>query len=231
MGGSSVVPNEGGAIAGVYGTLGTPAAENAPGSRVRASSWTDNTGNLWMFGGEGYDADGVPGFLNDLWKFDPSTNQWAWMGGSSTVGAGAGGPGEYGTLGTPSAGNIPSGRVGNGSWTDKDGNLWFLGGYGVDANGTEGYLNDLWEFNPNTNKWAWMGGNSTFPVINGLTRTYWPGSYGMLGVAGTGNNFPGSHDGFEHWTDVDGRLWLFSGGGYDINGNAGDLNDLWVYQP
>ena len=34
-------------------------------------------------------------------------SQWAWAGGSSTVGQ----PGVYGTLGTPAPGNIPGGRV------------------------------------------------------------------------------------------------------------------------
>jgi len=46
---------------GVYGTLGTPAAGNFPGGRNGAASWTDSSGNLWLFGGYG-----VP---NDLWKY------------------------------------------------------------------------------------------------------------------------------------------------------------------
>ena len=48
--------------------------------------------------------------------------------------------------------------LGASSWTDSSGNLWLFGGYGVDANGLESGLNDLWEFNPSTNEWAWMGG-------------------------------------------------------------------------
>ena len=42
----------------MYGTLGTPAAGNIPGSNVGASGWTDGSGHLWLFGGEGYDANG-----------------------------------------------------------------------------------------------------------------------------------------------------------------------------
>jgi hypothetical protein len=34
-------------------------------------------------------------------------------------------------------------------------------GGGYDANGNFGYLNDLWEFNPSLNAWAWIGGSST----------------------------------------------------------------------
>ena len=37
--------------AGVYGTKGVPAAANVPGARDESISWTDSTGNLWLFGG------------------------------------------------------------------------------------------------------------------------------------------------------------------------------------
>jgi hypothetical protein len=46
MGGSST-SNQ----AGVYGTLGMPAAGNFPGDRYSASSWTDSSDNFWLFGG------------------------------------------------------------------------------------------------------------------------------------------------------------------------------------
>ena len=53
-----------------YGTLGTPAPGNQPGDRAGASGWIDSTGNLWMFGGLGYDSSGAHfGDLNDFWKF------------------------------------------------------------------------------------------------------------------------------------------------------------------
>jgi hypothetical protein len=52
---------------GVYGTQGVPAYTNKSGARNSCISWKDESGNLWMFGGYGYDhAD--PGVLNDLWK-------------------------------------------------------------------------------------------------------------------------------------------------------------------
>ena len=56
-----------------------------PGARYNAVSWTDSEGNLWLFGGSGFDANGNGADLNDLWKFNPSTNEWAWMGGGSTA--------------------------------------------------------------------------------------------------------------------------------------------------
>ena len=44
---------------GIYGTLGETAAGNIPGSRTSASTWTDSSGNLWLFGGVGLDRKSV----------------------------------------------------------------------------------------------------------------------------------------------------------------------------
>jgi hypothetical protein len=52
--------------------LGVPEAGNIPGGRSGASSWIDNRGNLWLFGGAGYDANGLPDNLNDLWEYELS---------------------------------------------------------------------------------------------------------------------------------------------------------------
>jgi len=73
------------AVPGVYGILGTPDAANTPGGRDSAATWTDSSGNFWLFGGGGYDANGNYGTLNDLWEFQPSTQIWTWIGGSSTL--------------------------------------------------------------------------------------------------------------------------------------------------
>jgi N-acetylneuraminic acid mutarotase len=217
MGGSSTVPN-GSGQPGVYGTLGVPAAGNIPGSRYSAASWTDSSGDLWLFGGKGYDANDNWGYLNDLWEFNPSTNEWTWMGGSSTVTQ----PGVYGTLGTPAAGNIPGARDGASAWTDSSGHLWLFGGFYSTVDNEDGvYLNDLREFNSSTNEWTWMGGNSVYDQS---------GVYGTLGTPAAGNN-PGSRQGSASWTDSSGNFWLFGGAGFDANGNNGELNDLWEFNP
>jgi len=52
--------------AGVYGTQGTRSPSNVPGARQFPSSWTDNSGILWLFGGNGVDSAGAGAFLNDL---------------------------------------------------------------------------------------------------------------------------------------------------------------------
>lgn len=212
---------------GNYGTLGVPSAGNSPGGRTAASSWIDQSGNLWLFGGNGVDSTGTGGSLNDLWEFSPSTNEWTWIAGSSTV---AGylkpRPGVYGTLGVPAPGNTPGGREGAVSWTDHNGNFWLFGGYGTDSAGVvSSELNDLWQFSPVTNEWTWMGGVSTFAG----TELY-PGVYGTLGVPATGN-LPGSRDAGASWTDSSGNLWLFGGYGIGASSVPGELSDLWEFNP
>ncbi|MGD0548449.1 MAG: kelch repeat-containing protein, partial [Terracidiphilus sp.] len=167
-------------LPGVYGTLGMPAAGNIPGARDSAATWTDSKGNLWLFGGEGVDDNGKFGQLNDLWELNPTTQQWAWMGGSSTLPASCAGsatvacgqPGTYGTLGSPAAANGPGGRSNASYWTDNDGNFWLYGGVGFDAGQILGDLNDLWEFNPTTKEWTWMGGSSTVGINGGQSGVY-----------------------------------------------------------
>jgi hypothetical protein len=130
---------------GVYGTQGKVASTNIPGGRLGPVSWTNPQGNFWLLGGGGFDATPTFGFLNDLWKFDPATNEWTWMSGSSAVpGFNGGQPGIYGTLGTPSTLDVPGGRSGALGWTDPTGDLWPFGGAGFDSKGaTMVNLNDL----------------------------------------------------------------------------------------
>ena len=54
------------------------------GAKLAAVSWYDNNGNLWLFGGYGYNAT-TTGYLNDLWEFDVSSSTWTWVSGSSSV--------------------------------------------------------------------------------------------------------------------------------------------------
>ena len=126
---------------GVYGTLGVPESGNTPGARDSCVGWNDSDGNFWMFGGYGYDSSGKPGYLNDLWEFSVATNEWTWMGGSSTANS----PAVYGTLGIADVGNIPGARDSSIGWSQSGGNLWLFGGYKYDSLGASGLLNDLWE--------------------------------------------------------------------------------------
>jgi N-acetylneuraminic acid mutarotase len=213
MGGSSTVGN-----GGVYGTLGTPAVGNIPGSRSGAETWTDSNGNLWLMGG----------CCEDMWKFNPSTNEWTWAGGSkNNNNAGAV---NYGTQGVAAATNFPGERGSAATWTDKIGNLWLFGGWGDDANGDYGGLNDLWEFTPSTGLWTWWGGSSTLGSTDAYGNHYQPGNYGSLGVASS-TNVPASTVDAASWTDSNGNFWLFGGSVYDANETKGLLNVLWEFNP
>jgi N-acetylneuraminic acid mutarotase len=218
-----------GIVPAVYGTLGTPAAANTPGSRGSAATWTDKSGNLWLFSGETYGE-----YYNDLWMLNPSTAQWTWMGGSNAdvPGRTGGIAGVYGTLGTPSAGNTPGGRLGAVTWVDGNGHFWMFGGFGYDSAAQPGYLNDLWEFNPSTNQWAWMSGSSTIQCTE-VVETTQCGQHGVYGVLGTSatTNIPGTREYAVGWTDSKGNFWLFGGYGYDSNGTLDNLNDLWEFNP
>jgi N-acetylneuraminic acid mutarotase len=215
----------------VYGTLGVPSPDNQPGARGWAPTWTDNHGRLWLFGGYLYSTDSKIYSMNDLWEFDPSTNQWTWQGGSNSPPCSVvqgnmqcAQPGVYGTKGTSAAGNFPGGRYWAASWTDSDGNLWLFGGLGFDQIGQIGTLNDLWEFNPVTKLWTWVGGDATLPG-SGCGN---PGVYGTMGTPAAANN-PGSLSTEYTWHDANGNAWLFGGNGCDVNGADGLPNNLWKF--
>ena len=125
---------------GTYGTLGTAATSNYPGGRYAAVTWIDSSGDLWLFGGYGRDSANSRGWLNDLWRFRPTTAAWAWESGGDNVGQ----KGAYGTKGTGDLSNVPGARYFSVSWIDAQGKLWLFGGYGSDSAGDGGWLNDLW---------------------------------------------------------------------------------------
>ncbi len=160
---------------GIYGAKGIPAAANVPGARIDGTSWTDSSGNLWLFGGHAYDITSALGYLNDLWRYDPATSMWTWMSGANTADQ----VGVYGTNGVPDVANVPGARVASISWTDSAGNLWLFGGTGYDSIIAPGNLNDLWRYDPATNQWTWMSGSDT------TNRT---GIYGTKGVPDVAND-------------------------------------------
>ncbi|HUW19427.1 MAG TPA: kelch repeat-containing protein [Sedimentisphaerales bacterium] len=200
---------------GVYGTKGEPDAGNIPGARYGSISWIDGSGNFWLFGGSGLDGSGDEGRLNDLWRFEPSSGLWTWVSGSD----GAYQFGVYGTKGVPDANNAPGARDLSISWIDGGGNFWLFGGYGLDASGSAGRLNDLWRFEPSSGFWTWVSGPNT---INQF------GVYVSKGVPDA-NNMPGARRIGISWIDVSGDLWLFGGDGFDGSGGSGPLNDLWKF--
>lgn len=201
----------------IYGSQSVPNSVNKPGAREGAVSWEDNAHNLWLFGGTGLGSSGGSGYLNDLWRYNTSTNQWTWMKGDNTTNA----AGSYGFQGFPSSGNKPGARKYAVTWTDAAGNFYLFGGVGYGSSTTTtGRLNDLWRYNTGTNQWTWLRGSSTANA---------PGTYGTQGT-GAAANTPGAREGSISWKDVYGNLWLFGGNGF-TSSVSGTLNDLWKYTP
>jgi len=115
-------------------------------------------------------ASGNTGVLNDLWEFNPATNEWTWIGGNKT---GESEPHSIdGTEGLPGVSVDPGPDYMATGWADGFGDLWLFGGNTLDG---EGDSNDFWVFDPAIHEWGWMTG--------GMYGDQ-PGVYGALGQAG-----------------------------------------------
>lgn len=196
---------------GNFGTKGVSAPSNNPPALYESCEWTDLDGNFWLFGGQNSSMD----LCNALWKFDPSTNEWIWVSGSSTTKS----FGNYGTQGVPGPNNVPSARgLGITSWVDLSGDLWLFGGYGHDASGNIGVLNDVWRYNIANDQWTWMKGSNSVSTASVIVS-------GTKGVANPANTPNGRYEISNGLTDKSGDLWFF--GGLDYRFEA--YNDIWKY--
>jgi len=130
-----------------YGVQGVGAATNVPGARWSSAAWSDHNGNLWLFGGQGYDSSGN-GSLGDLWEY--TGGQWIWVKGPASVDQ----AGTYGLVPAltifPYVGNFPGSRFAPAYWVDNKNQFWMFGGEGEDSAGTNGngLLSDLWRYLP-----------------------------------------------------------------------------------
>lgn len=195
-------------VSPVYGTPGVPAANNTPGGRAEIkSSWVDVQNNFWIFGGQ----DAISSCYNDIWKYDHTINQWAFMKGDQFTN----GPGNYGTIGIEAATNLPPSRLSYTKWRGLDGMFYIFAGGDFNSNN----YNDVWRFNPNTNNWTWISGSN---AINNA------GIYGQQCDPQV-NNYP--HYRIENQTvstiGCTEVFWSF--GGFEGLAAANTYNDLWLY--
>lgn len=196
---------------GVKGVTSTSLNTIKPSARLRATSWVDNAGTLWLFGGTGKDSDNISGYLNDLWKFEPNIGRWTWVSGSNIRS-------QAGTYDVKGAIGEPGSREKAMTWSDSEGNAWLFGGTGYDENGASGLLNDLWRWN-GTN-WTWIEGDK---IVN------------IIGITGPTNPTPamspGSRNQSASWIDSSNNLWIFGGYGIDADSGFSIRNDVWRYKP
>ncbi len=178
-----------------------------PGGVRYPATWTDNSGNLWLFSGYGYSTDTTlspqPWWFQEMWTYN---------------GAGLanyqGSFDSFWTMVAPSSA-VPAGRWGAVTWTDPGtGNLMLFGGQDQFTD----FLNDLWSYNISSKTWTQLAGGANEA-----------GVYGTKGTAAPGN-LPGGRWGATGKLDGAGNFWLFGGFGFDASSpNPGLLNDLWEY--
>ncbi|HMK18140.1 MAG TPA: kelch repeat-containing protein [Chitinophagaceae bacterium] len=200
---------------GVYTSIGNVNSTNTPGARRDGILWYANN-SVYLFGGNGFDGLANEGVLNDTWQYNPQTNNWVWIKGSSTRND----LGNFGTVTIENVNNTPSARDGFISW-EYMGEFYLFGGSGLDAQGKVGYLSDIWKFNPATNNWTWIGGSDQ---INRLPI------YGTQGLADI-NNTPGGRSVATGWINGN-KVYLFGGAGPQSEIEGTSMNgrgDLWEY--
>lgn len=131
-----------------WGVQGVESASNVPSGRAYGATWTESNGMMWMMGGE--PAVFATSEANDLWRYNPSNNQWTWSSGSKTDGGAPnfyGVPSVFGTLGVSSLANGPGSREGQFAWVGLEGSLWLYGGNGCTTNCNPWpQLGDLWSY-------------------------------------------------------------------------------------
>ena len=191
---------------GNYGVQGVPSPTNNPPSLYEPCEWTDLNGNFWLFGGSRSGST-----YNDLWKYNPLTNEWTWMKGPGIVDD----PGNHGVQGISDPANNPPCRgFGVVSWVDDNGNFWLLGGCTYTP--FIALYSDLWKYNISTNEWTWMKGSN---ILNAAAV------YGTQGMPAP-SNVPGNrNECAASWTDNAGDLWFFGG---QVE-PTGSVNDMWRY--
>ncbi len=189
---------------GDYGGFQIPNPSNLPPSRDETNAcWIDHDGNFWMFGGSGNQ------YYDDMWMYNPATNQWAWMSGSDTPNN----PPSFGTQQVAASSNTPGARLVYGHWTDCYGNFWIMGG----TNTNYDVWGDMWMYNPRTYQWTWMAGSSQTNILGSFSTK-----------CQTGNALPAARmENTTCWTDSYGRFWQYGGSAWSYF----YLNDLWMFDP
>lgn len=188
----------------VYGAFGAFDVSYTPGSRYRGSSCVDKDGMFWLYSGQRPKKNSGPGVIqvtNDLWKYDPTINQWALIKGNLA-------PNQskvvWGIKGVESTSTMPPENLIDGAMlVDTNNNIWMV----------NGACNILWRYNISTNSWTWMTGDTT-GVTTGTLATY-----GTKGIGAPGNSPPKMKENLSFWLHKKtNTIWLLDNSG-----------DLWKY--
>lgn len=204
---------------GMYKTKGTSCTAGSdcvPGARSHYSSFPSDDG-FYIFGGQGFDANGNEGLLNDFWRFQIINDQpiYTWIGGS-----------DDNTLDLFSvrdevdkfSSTVVVGKR-QGAATFKGNNLiCIFGGYGASENGGTGGIADFYCYGISQNMWKYLGGYDDT----------------QSSMFHRGDDFPGQRYHSNTWSiqNSDGNDYFYLFGGATDNyyqNYAEGLSDFWKY--
>lgn len=176
----------------------------------------DRPGNLWLLGGY----DGNLYTKCDLWMLNTTSMQWSWM-------AGIKGFFSRATYQTQGVDFDAEGRTAWGARVDgalfysaHDGCIYIWAGY--DSSFVK---NDMWRYNPVTDKIAWLHGSSLDSTSAGSASRYPTTPDGLYNAI----NLPYPRTTFGYASDSARGLFYILGG-LATSGTASDLaNDVWVF--
>ena len=120
-----------------YGTscVESPSIFPIPRTEMRAR-WVDDCNNLWTYGGMTFCASGID--YGDLWRYNPQTNNWSWIKGTTTAQV-------LGVQGVSSTTNQPITGAGQSHWENERG-FWLQGGQTTSGASTH----HLWVYEPDS---------------------------------------------------------------------------------
>ncbi|MES2622435.1 MAG: kelch repeat-containing protein, partial [Bacteroidota bacterium] len=178
-------------VSGNWGQKEVPATANIPPKTSEGcATWITLDNSLWFYGGSSW-----PNLWGTLWRYNVASNRWTWMSGSDMPNT----PAVYGTKGVAHPFNTPGGRQTFASWKDNLERFWLYGGSIFD--GSAGLnKNDLWMYDPESNMWTWMEGD---------TGTGYPGNFINKCEEG---EIRGGNENKTGWVDRKGNLWTWGGG-------------------
>lgn len=172
--------------------------------------FVDSNGFVYLFGGS--TAFTTNGNRSDIFRWNPGTGQWAWIGGPNTANA----AGVYGTTGVEDAANEPPAFEGGRDLYDPENNYFYIV---APRNNTSSYggLDDIWRYNISNGYWTHMKGSkdkTALPV------------FGVTGVEDDANT-PGCMTETGGWCISFDRQYLYIFGGYQRTGGLGVTGALW----
>lgn len=181
-----------------------------------AYSWVDSQNNLWFFGGASVSS--MTTTSNQVWKYDTTTHQWAWMKGANDSDyqeAAA----VYGVQGVENSANTPGETyMYKGAYWKDNNFIYLMAGQGQPV---------MWRYNMSTNNWCHIKKPTS-------STTFF--NYGVQGTEHV-DNYPPTVENPSVWKDGNGNFWMFGGQVFDESQYSGSVgrtawvNTLWKYSP